>query len=286
MSDQNNQQGSNYANNYQYSYGENIDQNSYGYGQNSYNQSTYGSNYNQSAYNYGQTGYDSSGYSYGQGTYGSSSYDSNSYGGYNQQSAYSSQGTASNPISVSPNTPFTSNNQIDLHLSSLGETNAGRKDTQINTFINGVKGFLRYAQQYQIYINIYINVGSPESVTAQGIPTAVNNTTVSIGEKIVSIRHISYISFQVDPASFDISIASTFTDNRNNESTNKIEEDDMYTFLYSKRAFNQYIALSIDVLFAPQLTQLVSVSLNQDFTILKSLDTYYLIPIHKITSIE
>ena len=285
---QQNQQGSySGTNQYNYGYSQNQYNQNYGYNQsNPYGQSGYSNN----GYDYSQGSY---GYSYAQGAYGQSAYDYGYQSAYdpNYASAYGQQAlggseTSSNPISVSPNTPFTSNNKIDLHLDGNIERNNDNRNLREDTYIKGLKGFLSYTYQYQVPIQIYINNGNLESFIAKGVVSSINKTTVSINDRIISLKSISFLTFKVDPASFDLSLSSTFSEGVNINNNDKNNQDDIYTFLYSKKAFNQYVAIGIDVLFAPELSQLIFISLNKDFVILKSIDIYYLIPIHKITFIE
>ncbi|MGL5693032.1 MAG: hypothetical protein ACRCXA_03085, partial [Peptostreptococcaceae bacterium] len=182
------------------------------YGQNQYSQGYQGgydySQYGQNQYSQGyQGGYDYSQYSqnqYSQGYQGGvdySQYGQNQYTqGYQGGADYNNQ-SSQNPlrVNVTPNNPATSSNNITLNLDSLYEklNEKANERVEIIDYNETLKKILMLLLSSKVYMNVYSFIGNDMPI-GTGEVSVINNNTVSIGNKVIALSYISYISFHID----------------------------------------------------------------------------------------
>ncbi len=245
---------------------------------------------------YGQMGYDP--YGGMQQGYDFMGYDPNMYGSMYAQDT-SNQSTPSNPtrvsvtpnnpmrVQITPNNPATSSNNITLNLENMEKMlNEQNKSKEIIDKNEKLKLMLVVFMENNIDIELYSNQND-EMPIASGRVNMVTNQTISIENKIVAIKYISYIKFS----------NKYITENKIHEFFGIINTprqksfeykiiSDFYNLLYSKILFNQISNIMIDASFMSEIKDVNVVNLNTEICILKSDEFYFLIELDKIVSIE
>ncbi|MGL5378400.1 hypothetical protein [Clostridium sp.] len=280
-----------------------------GYGQQTYGQQSY---YQQGAYDpysqqgYGQQTYGQQSYyqqgsydpysqqSYGQQAYGQQPYyQQTSYDPYSQQTYAQQSQDPNNPLRVTlnPNNPSTSSNNITLNLDSLYErvNNEISKATEMIDSKKELKEFLTYLMYNQAKISIFSYLIDQESCIASGSINIINNNTISVESKIVSLNFICFIKF--DGESINEMAINQYFHNKSlqsipNKNRNHSQLNDFFNFLHSKKSFNQYVSITLATSFLNEINMLNIINLNEEIAIFKSEDNYYLVPLEKIVAIE
>lgn len=217
------------------------------------------------------------------------SYYPNTGGYYNYQETSNQTNVDSN------NNPPQNSNNITLNVDSLYEklNNELNKNIENNECNIEFKEFFRLTMQYGVNIHIYSCKGKDEFPIESGVLGSINNNTIAINNKVISMKYISYIMYKSE--NINDNIITSYFINRSQFKNNQQQtsytgygniKDDFFTFLYSRKAFGQHVNLTIDTFNLKELTKLLVIDLNEDIVVLKSEESYYTIPIEKIIAIE
>ncbi len=273
------------------------DANSYGQ-QQGYDPNAYGAYYGQ------QQGYDANSYGQQQG------YDPNAYGAYyGQQQGYDPNAYAAyynypqqqyndpnNPVrmTLNPSNPSTSSNNITLHLDSLYErlNNELSKREEVDNY-REIKDFFIYLSQNSAVVNVYSYLTDIGSSIGEGMINMVNNNTISVGSKVISLKYISYIKFNSDDIDdpkinsfFYNKVMNRMSQNKNQNNNTYKQPNDFFNFLQSRKSFNQYVSIVVESSFLTSIENLSVVDINEHLAVLRAEDEYYMVPIEKIVSME
>ena len=273
-----------------------------GYDPNAYAQQNYQSQgYDPNAYaqqNYQSQGYNPyQGYSYDPNLYYQQSYQTQGYDPnmYYQQAMYQQQipQDPNNPmrLTVSPSNPSTSSNNITLNLDSLYErinNEIRRNNEPVDKFIS-MKNFMRYLIQNSAVLNVYSYLADVDTPIVQGTLNTINNNTISVQGKVVALNYISYIKF-VSESIEDIAINSLFYEEMvqksRNPNINNIQINDFYNLIQSRKTFNQYVSIVVTSTFLTPIEGLTIVDVNDAIGVFKDENSYYIIPLEKIITMQ